>query len=30
MREELGILGRDAVFETTLSSAVKLVHAEDK
>lgn len=30
MREELGILGRDAVFEATLSSAVKLVHAEDK
>jgi glucose-6-phosphate dehydrogenase assembly protein OpcA len=30
MREELGILRRDAVFEATLSSAVKLVHAEDK
>jgi len=30
MREELGILRRDAVFVATLSSAVKLVHAEDK
>ncbi|MGP8246685.1 MAG: glucose-6-phosphate dehydrogenase assembly protein OpcA [Bryobacteraceae bacterium] len=30
MREELGILGRDAIFDATLSSAVKLAHAEDK
>ena len=30
MREELSILRRDAIFEKTLSSAVKLVHAGDK
>jgi glucose-6-phosphate dehydrogenase assembly protein OpcA len=30
MREELGILRRDPIFEKTLSSAVKLVHAEER
>lgn len=30
MREELSILGRDAIFEATLSSALKLVHGEGK
>ena len=30
MREELGIIERDLVFENTLSSAVKLAHAEER